>query len=107
MSEQEKAKRVNELTVEELDKAILDLLAFYEFTFFGERGVEESLGLCYALELQACSLGLVGDCLYEEVEKYNSADMMHEFAEALNKRAEENEKVNQIHWGYIKQSFPY
>ena len=107
MSEQEKAKRVNELTVEELDKAILDLLAFYEFTFFGERGVEESLGLCYALELQACSLGLVGDCLYEDVEEYNSADMMQQFAEALNKRAEENKNINAVHWKYISDSFPY
>lgn len=107
MSEQQKAKRVNELTVEELDKAILDLLAFYEFTFFGERGVEESLGLCYALELQACSLGLVGDCLYENVEEYNSADMMHDFAEALQKRAEENTNINAIHWKYISDNFPY
>jgi len=107
MSEQIKDRKVSDLTNSELDKAINALITFYDFTFFGERDVSESTGLCFALEYQACALGLVGDWLYDNTDDYNSADLMFDLFEALDKRAAENPRVNDVHWMYIKQNSPY
>jgi hypothetical protein len=104
----DKTKRVDELTNSQLDKAVQDIIQFYDFTFFGERGVEEPLGLCFALEYQASSFGLVGDWLYEDVEKYNSADMMQEFTKKLNERAAVASEKTKYFWeNYIKPNLPY
>jgi hypothetical protein len=80
-------KTVKDLTALELKTTLEKLTQFYEFTFFGERGVDVSLGLTYALEYAVCSLGLVGDWLYEDADSYNTADMMEQFVMALSNEA--------------------
>lgn len=52
-------RQVDEITNSELDKALDTLTTFWHYTFFGERGVDESTAMVYALEFLACSLGLV------------------------------------------------
>ena len=77
----------SDLTREELEKAVKDLAEFYEFSFFGERDVDVSLGLTFAMEQMACSLGLVGEWLCDNVENYDSAIMMEDFGNLLDQTA--------------------
>lgn len=95
-------KLPTDLTKAELQKAVSDIVAFYDFTFFGERSISESDGLTFALEMQACSLGLVGDWLYED--GYDSAEMMQDFVKAMNDTAGE---MSCSHWPEIREHLPY
>lgn len=99
-----KTRRADELTNSELDKIATDLVTFYDFTFFGERGVTETQGFVFSLEQLAVTYGLVGDILYDNVENYDSAVMMHEFVGAIDKRATETEAKG---WLTIREYLPY
>jgi hypothetical protein len=97
-------KTVQDLTALELKNALHNITQFYEFSFFGERGVDTSMGLTYALEFAACSLGLVGDWLYEEADSNNTGDMMEEFVLALSKEAA---RLNYAPWLTYCADIPY
>lgn len=104
MKPQSETRRADELTNSELDKIAQDLVTFYDFTFFGERDVTESQGFIFSLEQLAVSYGLVGDILYDDVENYDSAIMMHEFVEVIDKRAIQKGVKG---WGNIRKHLPY
>ncbi|MDI4654588.1 MULTISPECIES: hypothetical protein [Pseudoalteromonas] len=48
-----------EVTEPVLEKAVRDLIAFNEFTFYYERDTDECTGLTFALEFLFCSLNKV------------------------------------------------
>lgn len=94
-----------DLTVATLDKMIADIVAFYDFTFFGEREVGVDDGLGYSIEQLAVIYGLAGDWLYDSDENYNVADMMADFAARLDARAEEE---NNRAWIFnVRPNMPY
>jgi len=96
-------KKTQDLTDAELESAVENLVKFHEFTFFGERGVTTELGLTFAIEQLACTLGLVNDGLFEDPES-DSAIMMEEFASALDKKATE---MDYRPWLEVKAEIPY
>lgn len=104
MKVQGNTRKADELTNSELDKIAQDLVTFYDFTFFDERNVTEYQAFVFSLEQLAVSYGLVGDILYDDVEIYDSAVMMHEFVGAIDKRATEIEANG---WRTIREHLPY
>jgi hypothetical protein len=76
-------KHPSDLTAEEIKKSVLDLIEYYDFSFFYERDTDVGLGLTYGLEMQAISLGLVGQHLYE-TPTYSTPEMMEEFVMLLD-----------------------
>lgn len=95
-------KTTDQLTIQEVDKAVSDLVKFYNFTFFGERGVEESVGLTFALEQLACSLGLVESL--DENGDYDSADMMTGLVNTMDRSPSAKHHPQ---WPSIRSSLPY
>lgn len=94
---------VKDLSKEQLLKTARDLVQFTDFTFFEERNVSAGTGLVFAMEMQAVQLGLVGDELYAGGD-YDSATMMDEFANAINKAATEAS----VHgWDSVAKELPY
>lgn len=91
-----------ELTDCEIERSLHDVIAFSDYTFFAERNVNAATGYVFALEQLACSLGLVGDWLYEG--DYDSATMMSEFTAAMDKKARE---TNSKQWFAIRNDIPY
>tara|TARA_B100000749_G_C18446588_1_gene474504 strand:+ start:2749 stop:3132 length:384 start_codon:yes stop_codon:yes gene_type:complete len=100
MSTTNSARRVDELTNSELDKIIRDLVSFYNFTFFGERGVTQNQGLVFSLEQLAVSYGLVGNLTKND----ESPVMMREFVGAIDKRAT---VINAKDWPIVREFLPF
>lgn len=94
-------KKPINLTPAEIEKSVHDLISFYDFSFF-ERGVSASLGLTFAVEQLAVSLGLVGEWLY--VGDYDTADMLHELVAMMDAKARELQ-LNQ--WVPVFEHLPY
>lgn len=91
---------VKDLPESVLLAAAKNLVQFYEFTFFGERNVTEGTGLTFALEMQACQLGLVGDWIYGFCDDYDPATMMQNLVNALDQVAK---KFNLNGWEQVSQ----
>lgn len=100
MATTNKARRADELTNSELDKIVSDLITFYNYTFFGERGVTQNQGLVLALEQLAVSYGLVGNVTNSD----DSPAMMREFVGAINKRATETKAKG---WPTVQEFLPF
>lgn len=79
----------SELTANELDRMLNDLIKFYDFSFFGERGIDTAIGMTFAFEQMAISYGLVGEWLNSSQPEYNSADMVYDLGNRLDRRAHE------------------
>ncbi len=92
-----------DLTPGEREKAVRDLAEFYEFSFFDERNTEVGFAMTYALEMQACTLGLTGDVVYE-TDDYDTAVMMEEFVEILCNTAR---AMNFRPWAAFEGQLPY
>ena len=92
-----------DLTDKELERAVRDLILFDDFTLYSERDVDQSTGLVFALEMQACSLGLVNHSLNTDP-NYDSAQMMIEFVGYLDRRARQ---LGLPKWSTIRHSLPY
>lgn len=82
-------KTVDTLTNEQLASSVESLVLFYNFTFFSERDVSVSDGLCYAVEMQVCTLGLVPKNWASLVD-YDSSNVMEDYVSALHTFAIEN-----------------
>lgn len=97
MSNISNTKKVSDLSNSELTKAINDLIVFYNFTFFAERDVDISIGLTYAIEFLACSLGLVCD-------ESDSSALMEDLIATLDRHATQN---NNSTWSLMRKYLPY
>lgn len=92
--------KVQDLTQTQLEKVAKDLESFYNFSFFEERGVDISVGLTYALEFAACTLGLHSD------EDDDSAETIEQFVTAVDKAARSG-VVNEFVWNIIAADLPF
>lgn len=82
---------------ESLEKAVRDLIAFNEFTFYSERDVDECTGLTFALEFLYCTLGL-NDC------DVDSAELIEQLVTKLDDTAT---RLNIANWEFVKANMPY
>ena len=100
--------RVTDLTTEQINKAVVDLVRFYEFTFFYERGIDVKVGLVFALDMQVSTLGLTNDDdVIDGDDDYDSADLMHDFVSALLNHQSTLNQSDAYLWKIILQDLPY
>lgn len=91
---------VSDLTNDMLDNSISNLITFWNYSFFEERGVDSPIAMVYALELLACTLNLV--CLEELGE--DGVTLLESLVTALHNRAQETKASG---WDALVPALPY
>lgn len=80
-----------------LEKAVRDLIAFNEFTFYYERDTDECTGLTFALEFLFCSLNLNSSHI-------DSAELIEALVVKLDEAAQ---KLNIKGWESVRANLPF
>lgn len=97
-------RKPQDLTPDEIGKAVADLIGFYNFSCFAERDVDTTTGLTFATEQLAVSLGLVVDWQ----DGYDSAEMMIDFCTLMDRHAVNHECVGvRNSWSQLRADLPY
>lgn len=96
-------KTVSQLTSQQLTQTANTLAFFFDFTSFRGREFDDTLALTYALEFQACNLGL----LYPDDSNEHCDKVLMDFVTALVANADQLHGVNAAIWSQLAPSLPF
>lgn len=80
-----------------LEKAVHDLIAFNELTFYSERDTDQCTGLTFAIEFLFCNLGLNSS-------HDDSAELMESLVVALDETAK---RLGVSGWDSVRGNLPF